>query len=205
MARPVVGEVAEELYTYLGPLTVGDEDLDWPLLRFCDAITGALFEQIHGYAADTDDEAGWVIVLDPENAPAEVLPWLAQFVGVDLEPSLTVAEQRLKIALPEGFRRGSLPALRAAIERTLSGARTILIDERYTGSAYQLRVRTMASQTPDPNATEAAILTQKPVGVVLTYAAITAGDWDDLVSNYATWDDVVGAFDTWDEVVASPP
>jgi len=55
------------------------------------------------------------------------------------------------------------------------------MDERYTGSAYKLRIRTLASETPESGAAvQAAILTQKPIGIVLTYEAITGQDWGDL-------------------------
>lgn len=208
MARPEVSSAAEELYASLGVLASEDEDNDWHLLKFCDALVEGLgIAMIDTYVSDSDDRPGWQIVFDPDDSPEEALPYLGQFVGVELEPELTVAEQRLKIKLPEGFRRGTLAALEAAIQRTLTGSKTVLIEERPDGEAYQLYIRTFASETPSEDATLAAILTQKPIGIVLepAYEAITGQSWDDLQASATDWDDVESTYADWSEVRSTLP
>lgn len=205
MARPEVAETAELVYAELGPYTVGDEDQGWHLLRFVDAICEVLFETIHQLVSDRDDLPGWAILLDPDLCPAPALPYLAQYAGVQLEPSLTEAQQREKIRLPENFKRGTLAAMEQAVKRTLTGTQTVLIEERHDDSAYKLWVRTFAFETPDPDATEAAVLSQKPAGIVLTYEAVTGQTWSDLVADHADWDAVVSDYADWNEAVAELP
>lgn len=204
MDRPAVGQMAEALYEALGPFAAGDEEREWPLLLFCDAICDALLERIDVLVRDRDEYPGWVIALDPLAAPLDALPWLAQFAGVTLEPELTEAEQRAKIASPEGFQRGTPAAMREAGKRTLTGTKTVLIEERYT-TAYALWVRTLATETPDPVATEAAIRSQKPIGLVLTYESVTGQGWNDLKLRHANWDAVEVAYENWDDVRSTPP
>lgn len=191
MARPAVSPIAEDLYEALGAWAADDEAQDWALLKFCDVVASMVLEKVDDYFAERSDELpGWRRLLDPENAPAEVLPYLAQFAGVVLEPALTVAQQRQKIATPEGFLRGTPAALIEATKRTLTGAQDVVLLERYTGDAYQLAVRTQVDQTPDADATLAAILTQKPIGIVLDYAAIVGETLAEVDAAYPTLQDI---------------
>lgn len=205
MSQPDVSPTALDLYDSLGAYRQGDEDTGWQLLLACEAIATAFTEPIAELVAERDGRVPWEILFDPENCPVAYLPYLAQFTGSTLTSSMSEAEMRAAIVLPEGFRRGTPDALIAAVKRTLTGGQTVHLDERWGGEAYQLRVRTLASETPDPAATEAAILTQKPIGIVLTYGAITGQDWADLAADHATWADVVADYGTWAEVPLDLP
>lgn len=204
MARPFVSEVTEDLYSALGALTTGDEANDWPLLKFCEALAGTTAEPIAQLVSDRD-QPGWQIVFDPDNAPVWVLPYLAQFVGVTLLPSDSEARQREKIALPEQFKRGTPAAMLAAVQATLTGGQTILMDEFFGGSAYALRIRTLESETPDEAATEAAAISQKPIGIILTYAAVDGQDWSDVASKHTDWQEVSDTYGSWSAVKTEPP
>lgn len=204
--RPDTTPAAAELYDALAPLNAPDAPRGWPLLRLCQALAAAYLDRVWSYAADREDDApGWQILFDPDLCPVEALPYLGQFVGVVVEPSWSEAETRQAIREPLGFRRGTPAALRLAVERTLTGSRSVYIDERYTGSAYRLRVRTLASETPDAGVTLAAVLSQKPVGTVLTYAAIVGWSWDDVVEEYDSWTELLGAHPTWNDLVTTVP
>jgi hypothetical protein len=221
MARPEVGQVAEDLHEGLGlnGLTVGDEDRDWPLLRFCEVLTGGALEQVHTYAAFRNGQDGFVAVFDPTTTPTEALAYVGQFTGTRFDASLDEAAKREAIALPRGFKRGRVTALIGAVQPTLTGTQLVLVEERYTGAAYQMRVRTLASETPVPTLvartvrkgmtdltpTEQAIVSQKVIGTVLTYQSIVGGDWDDLVADFADWDALAAAEDTWNDVTARLP
>ncbi len=205
MARPVVGEVAEQIYSELGPYTVGDEESGWHLLKFVEAITGVLFEKIHLLVSDRQNTVGWEVLFDPDTCPAGALPYLAQYVGVTLEPSLTEQQKRDKIRLPENFKRGTRPALIQAVQRTLTGAKTILIDERFGGSAYALRVRTLTGETPNATATQAAVVSQKPGGLVLTYQSVVGQDWNDVKIGDVSWANVATVYPDWQAVKTTPP
>jgi tail protein P2 I len=206
VAAPTVGRAAADLYERLGPFAKLDTDPDWVLLRFCDVLTSGSFEQIYGYVRTGEDGTpGWAAIFDPDLCPPEALPYLAQFVGVAITPDMSVAEQRQAILLPAQWQRGTLAAMLQSIVRELTGSKTVLLDERYSGDAYKLRVRTFASETPDPARTLAAILLQKPAGITLLYEAITGQDWDDLEADHADWNAVMADYATWTDVVADLP
>jgi hypothetical protein len=194
VARPVVSEPAEELYEALEPaFTDGDEERLWAALKLCQALVPTPIRQLHGYVVDQEDGTlGWVIVLDPDAAPAEVLPWLAQFDGAVLRPDMTEVEQRNAITQPEGFGRGRLDPLISITKRHLTGSKTVLVTERSDGTAgdraWHLYLRTLASETPNPAATEAEVRAEaKPIGIILHYSAITEQTWLDLRTDHASW------------------
>ena len=60
---------------------------------------------------------GWSQILDINRCPFYALPWLGQFVGVDLTktPNLTYEQSVQKILSRPGFSRGTVPALQNAI------------------------------------------------------------------------------------------
>jgi hypothetical protein len=67
-----------------------------------------------------------------------------------------------------GENRGTPDAILSAAGDTLTGTRTMRLLERAGGNAYALDLVTRPSETPDPDATLAAALTQKPAGDSLT-------------------------------------
>lgn len=176
---------ALDLYASLGAYTVGDEALGWPLLKVCRAIATVFTEPIAELVAERDGRLPWEVLFDPALCPAAYLPYLAQFVGVTLTSGMTEAEQRAAIVLPEGFRRGTADAIQQAIQRTLIGNKHVAFLER-EGGAYQLGVRTQIAETPDEAATLAAILAQKPIGIVLDYDAIVGATLAEVDAAYPT-------------------
>lgn len=189
MTDPVqygVGEVAVELYDSITPGQV-DEPLDPQgstpddLLNFCDALGGSLEEWWAIVQAD------WDTLLDPELTPASALNYLAQFVGTVVNPTWTEAQLRTAIARPSGFERGTLAAMTDAIQRTLTGDKQVWIEERVNGFAYRLFIRTLTVQTPSVAATTAAILLQKPAGLLLDYATYSGQTFSTLDAAYTSF------------------
>lgn len=115
-------------------------------------------------------------LLDPELCPVWALPWLAQFVGLSIPVGIPEDGARTLIAKASGFVRGTPAAIEAAAGITLTGNKTVYFRER-DGSAYRLEVVTLTSETPDPIATERAILAQKPGGIMLTYRTVASWDY----------------------------
>lgn len=70
---------------------------------------------------------GWSQVLDINRCPAYALPWLGQFIGVDLSktPDLTYEQSVQKILSRPGFSRGTLPALQNALAAIINDSPTV--------------------------------------------------------------------------------
>lgn len=192
--RPTVGDVAEDLYEAVAPLAWNDANVGWHLLLYCEAA-GRMLEQVHDYVREHDDLGlpGWGILFSVDDCPEEALGYLAQFVGVTLLAGATAAQSRSRIRNTDGFKAGTPGAIVEAAEATLTGTQTVRLLERYLASdpsadhAYHLQVRTRASETPDPDATLAAVLTQKPAGIVLDYAAVAGADYQQHTTQNATY------------------
>lgn len=192
------------LFDALAPLNVdadGEENAD--LLAWCAAVCGPA-EPIWDRLQETEDRPPWALLFDADECPAYALPWLSQFVGVRIEDQWSEEEIRAAIKNPSGWKRGTPEAIRLAARATLTGSKSVSIFER-DGDAYNLTVRTLTSETPDEAATEAAILRQKPIGLLLDYQAIAGQTWADVVSNHADWDEVTDTYATWEQMVATPP
>lgn len=150
---------------------------------------------------------GWAILFDPDECPEEWLPWTAQLVGVRVIEGESTAEFRSRIKDRPRWRRGTVAALTSEIQTTLTGAKTVYINER-SGGAYRLSVATIDTETPDPDATLAAILRQKPAGIVLEYSTVPGASgmtWHELITRYETWQDAIDAFPTWQTVIDDDP
>lgn len=186
MARPVVSETAEALYDALGPWARADgENTQWALLHFCEATAGKMLQPLNDIVMDGDDgEPGWSIIMDADRAPINWLPWLGQLVGVRMIPGLTEDAMRLRVKSTGGFQRGTPGAIRAAARQFLIGpdgtpdSATVDLIERH-GSAYRLVVSVLEAELA-PGATadtiHAAILEQKPAGLVLEPTTVISGD-----------------------------
>lgn len=176
---------AADLYGSLEPLAGEDEANAWALATLCAAI-GTMFQPAEDLARDTEEGPGWSAVVDLQRCPDDWLPWLAQFVGVTVPLALSPAEQREVIASTAGFYRGTRAAMTGAIAATLTSTKTVEFRERQ-GSPYRLDVVTYIAETPDPALTARAALSQKPAGIVLTYAALPGATYTKIKAHFATY------------------
>lgn len=146
---------------------------------YCQAIA-AMFPGEAYWLDWTDDDdvehPGWSIIFDVDNCPSEALPYLAQIVGETLPVTLTDEEARRQIRTQPNRRRGTRDGITAAARATLSdpdNATVVFIERSSSASpslpAYGLTVGTLTSQTPDPDATEAAIRSNLPGGILLEF------------------------------------
>jgi hypothetical protein len=205
VSAPATSRTGADLYEALGAFGAGDEERGWPLLVFCGIFGQAFFEQIATYVQDTDEGPGWSIAFDVERCPAEALPYLAQYVGVGLNSSMSEDAQRDAIRNHKNFGRGRPAAIVAAAAATLRRGREVILTERDGGSAWRIRVRTLLHETPDPDVTEAAILAQIPMGDVLIYEVVDGQSWQDVLDSGDGWDDVLAGYDDWRDVENTLP
>lgn len=204
MVRPVVANDTEILYEAMGRQADGDEALGWPLLIFLDA-SGRAIEVVDDLARDDAlGRAGWWKILDVDQTVSEGLGYLAQFVGVKLLVGLSDADQRARIKSVSGRFRGTPDALIAAARQYLTGTKRVDLYER-EGGAYFLRLRTFAAETPDPAAVAAAILAEKPAGLILTYELAPGMTYTELDAAYTTYDNMKASLLTYDQLHAGVP
>lgn len=161
-----VPPLVREAYEALGPWARADENV-WHLLHWIDSMFSQLAE-VDELVRDTDDHVGWGRLLDVDAAPDWALPWLAQFVGVIPLQGLDPASQRLRIKGAAGFHRGTIEAVKDAARQRLTGTRRVELYER-DGSPWRFRIRTYASETPDPQAVVDAVTALKPAGLVFVH------------------------------------
>lgn len=142
---------------------------------------------------------------DPAKADPAWLPWLAQAVGVTLDPTLSVAERRSAIAgASTGFMAGTKQAVAAAAGTELTGTKHAEVyDHRTatgTGTMWDVLIVTRPSETPSNAAVLAAVSRKgaKPAGVTLWWRAYEAS-WDTLAANLANWN-AIEAAGSWDRV-----
>lgn len=98
---------------------------------------GSMFEQVYAIVADTGDPdnpsaytAGWSVLLDPVNCPAEFLPYCGLFVGVVVPAGTDAATARALIQAEGGFQRGTPAAIVSAAKVWLNATQSVVLLER---------------------------------------------------------------------------
>lgn len=165
------------------PLGEGEELRAWAYSVLCEALLAAGVELAEGF--DPDEPHYPVGVLMTYNAPAWALPWAAQVVGTRLPGGLGEDDQRAVIKDVTSWQRGTTASMRAAAALHLTGTKTVYFRERDpsgTDPPYTLEVVTLDSETPDPEAVRAALMAQKPVGIVLLYRTVAGWDYEEMTA-----------------------
>lgn len=199
MTRPAATPLADELHDSLGAWGQLDAENGWVALHMCIAAArgGDLVYEI--VTPQVENRGPWETLLDVEHCPAPLLPWLAQWVGVDPAGLVGLDEQAQRDFVRDAasWRRGTPAALVGAGRPTLTGSQLVALRER-DGGAYKLTVITYEAQTPDEAETRRRFLSQKPAGLVMTYrvdpgwsigemeTAYDSQDLSDLEAAYAT-------------------
>lgn len=219
----MASDTAELVYADLGPLSAADESGD--LHTLVEALVDPL-DVVEALVRDTDDGPGWSVVLDVDNAPAALLPWLAQWVGATLPPLLTEAEQRAYLKDTPGPKRGTVAYLTAIAAPFLTGTDKVTILERDTSpyhftyrvyltemggrsynalkalyatyDAWEATAPTYADGGTAAVALEAAVRAAKPAGLQMTFQVATGASYADLDAEYGSYDNMEAALATYD-------
>jgi hypothetical protein len=229
---PAVRYDAWSLYAALGPWTQGDAGRGYPLLLFCDALA-AMVQPVDDLVRDQGTRPGWSQLLDVQRCPRSALPWLGQFVGVDVDPSLPDAQQRTQLTTQSAEARGTPAAIIAAAQRYVTSGATVRLTER-DGDPYRLTV-TVFSQNllgmtyndvqaayPTIAAFEAAwpsyssfpasgaeltaaVQAATPAGLVVTVDVGAHATYNDIQAIYPTQAAFQAAFSTYNQVQAWVP
>jgi len=200
---------AGRLYGMLAPVAQNDPSAGWSLLILCNTI-GVPYQLVEDWVRDTAAGPGWSLLLDVARCPSEALGWLGQFVGVRLRAGDNDDANRNRIQSTDGFRRGTLAAMQGAVYPTLTGQKRLFLKERDSTAAapdyaYHLTAITYSNETPDPTATQNALLAQKPGGIVLTYIVQAGQSYDQLRTRFASYAAVVAAYTDYAALLADEP
>lgn len=181
------------------PLAPDDRQYGYAHAWLCEALSRILLRVQEAF--DPEDPIPPIApLLDPELCPDWALPWLAQLVGVALPVGVSTPDARALIADVAGFRRGTTAAIEAGLANTLTGNKTVYFRERDGGDAYALEVVTLTGETPDSATTLAALMAQKPGGIVLRYRTVAGQDWQAVKDSGQTWRNVRTNYVSWRDV-----
>ena len=142
------------------------------------------------------------LLADPESAPTEWLPWLAQLVGAYLPAGASLAERR-DIIGGAGYRAGTRGAIADAARSALTDSRYVTVIPHQAGYAvgtiWDLTIRTRSTETPDPAEVLATIVRKgaKPAGARLWHTTFGTS-WDRIEALFPTWEDWDAA--TWTKI-----
>src|SRR5262245_26265752 len=193
MSQPPLSPLAQRTYDRLEPMQWDEPNQGYALAWYL-KMAASMSDEIDLYASDqADGTPGWAILLDPDTCPDKALPWLAQFVGVSLPAGLTRQQKIDLIFARIGWTRGTPQSMIDAAKHTMTGTQTVIFRERHP-DAYALDVLTFTDETPDPAATEAAIRSMKPAGILLTYHCFDGQDYQLIYDNFATYQQI---YDTY--------
>jgi hypothetical protein len=211
---PPLNSVAQRLYDQLAPLQYDEANQNYALAKFCAAV-GGMLQIIEDYARDQADAngnilPGWSQLLDLNRAPFAALPWLGQFVGVPVTRSLTDAQQRAQIRAVGGWNRGTVAAMVAALQPTLTGTKTVIVKEQDPVAcpsipAYGITFTTYLAETPNIPASLAALVSQKPAGLILNFVQLLGEDYATLLANHALYSNVFSDFLTYQGIATNTP
>lgn len=187
------------LKTWLSGLMSEYNDFDVLIDRF-----KYITQDSGGAPNDTSD------LVDPMTADFPWLPWLAQHVGVVMNPNLSEADQRAAIQqrlTNLNTQPGSKGSVANAARVNLTGTRSVNVYDHSTdvgtpGSSgpWDVLIVTIGSETPggvDP-IQDVLDANAKPAGVLL-YHRTFESIWDDIEAGLVTWDDWEAA-GSWREI-----
>jgi hypothetical protein len=189
----------ERLRERTQPLALDDESYGFAHAYLSEALSRPYLEvqEIFDPEGDVPPVAP---LLDIDLCPDWALPWLAQLIGAAIPVGMPPDTARELIRNVAGFRRGTPAAIRAAASFFLTGSKTVFFNERFANDAYRLGVVTLTAETPNPAQVQAAILAQKPGGILLSYSAIAGqtyravltevDSYREMRSEWATYRDV---------------
>lgn len=194
----------EVLYAAMGYLRDEDPENDYSLQRLCEAFCAPI-QRPYDLTRERDDLYGAPFFLDPDNCPAEHLPYLVQWVGGRLLPVMSEEQRRAEIKQPTAWRRGQLPAITLVTQRYLTGSKWVRIRPR-TPEAGRIYIRTLLGETPNPDRLETELRAEAiPAWEILDYEAIDGVSWADIAASWEDWAALAGDFASWEEVAEMLP
>lgn len=188
----------ELLYESLGFHRDEDEANGFALRKWCEAECAPL-QAVYDLVREREGQPGWAILFDADECPVELLAHLAQYPGVVITPEMDEEQIRAEIREPTGWKRGQPESIRIALRRTLSGEEPLVIIRPRTPEVGCHYIRTLKSQTPEPERTERVLREKVPAWELLDYEAIDGVTVVDVASS-AKWTTVADLAAAWPSV-----
>jgi|SRR4051812_29753270 hypothetical protein len=187
------------------PLAPDDDRYGYAHWILCESIGRIFLELQEVFDPDDPGLPPVAPILSVDLCPDWALPWLAQFVGVQLPVGIAPDAAREAIRSVAGWSRGTPAALRAAAAFFLTGDKTVYFRERDGGNAYVLEVVTITAETPDPAQVLAALTAQKPGGIVMTYRTVEGWDYEQIILTGNTYAYLTTTYATYDALRRNEP
>lgn len=135
---PAIDRIMERLpAVYLAE----DEQLGYPLRRWVRLIADQI-TPIDDITDRGEDNA------NPDVVPESWLPWLGQLIGVPIDQTDSISEQRLRLRDPLRHRHGSAHAIAERVRPLLTGSRTVEVVPHWRGNSWVVGIRTDYAETP---------------------------------------------------------
>lgn len=149
------------------------------LALFLNAV-GVIFDPVQaiiadqGIDGDADYQPGYGVLFDIDRCPPASLPYLGQFVGVQVPTGMDPSSARQLIKAEAGIKRGTPASITSAVQRFLTGSKTVVLNERVNGAtgatdAYQLVIGMLSGEVGSLAPIMAAVNAVKPAGLIVTY------------------------------------
>lgn len=159
------------------------------------AALASMFEAVYSIVVDQGDpdvpdlyRPGWSVLLDPEGCPSDFLPFLGQFIGVQVNPGDDPTDARARITERSPWKRGTLAAMTTAAKANLTGSQQLVVLERTaangTPDAYHMIFEFEAQQCPNVGLLIAAVEAVKPGGIQITYASTQGWAWNEATGEW---------------------
>lgn len=205
MTRPTVGRFTDLAWSRLPDyMRAADEAHDFAALQLLaaagDQLTGAT--RVLDASDAATSPAGVVELGSPTYAPRDWLELLAALTGLSTLGYDKSQIREVVASATNALRRGSVDSMIRSAKLTLTGAKSVVVETRYEGNVWQQRVITFDAETPDPEATEAAVRREKPAGVALTYETLDGLTYTQLLAKYGTYAAMQATGKTYAELAA---
>ena len=149
-----------------------------------DAVAQIVSDQ--NFVDDSDYVPGWSVLLDPSNCPSVLLPFLAQFVGVNLSATVDPTAALSAILAEAGFQRGTLAAIIAVAQQYLIATQSCIVIERTKNTpgddAYRFLMIVRPEEVTSVSALVAAVNGVKPAGIQWTLVQTDGFTWAEAVN-----------------------
>lgn len=205
--------IGDEASDDFGPLRLTYGDPEDALSVYLHGL-GGMLKEVDDISKDgPNGEPGWSQIFDLSRAKTEWLPWIGQLVGYAVPPQSdrqTLEEydqtQRERIITRSAYRRGTTSMLYEIVAEHLGGSRRVIIQERYGGDGWLIKVWVFAAEirTSLPEIKRAA-LAQKVAGLLMEFSVLPpTGNYDTLRATNANYAEVLASHPNYESVIISP-